>query len=224
LIAEDAAKFFFPPDACWTSLTEVTLRDKHNKSAGNIDVVLVSYDERGKLVDFGALEVQAVYISGNIRRPFEAYMNDATSNSHIDWSSEPHCPRPDFLSSSRKRLAPQLLYKGGILNAWKKKTAVALDLPFFETLPELRETSPAESDMAFFVYDLVEQPDGTSYELQKVKTVFTEFNSALNTLTYSEAGSVNDFVSVLQTKLNLKFDEENPPDAPPLETIVGGPV
>jgi len=34
-------------------------------------VVLVAYDDAGKVVDFGALEIQAVYISGNVREPFE---------------------------------------------------------------------------------------------------------------------------------------------------------
>jgi len=43
-------------------LIEVRLPDAHNKSAGNIDVVLVAYDEHEKVIDFGALEVQAVYI------------------------------------------------------------------------------------------------------------------------------------------------------------------
>src|SRR5437762_2486322 len=61
IIAEDAAGFFFPTGTKWTTLTEVRLKDKYDKSAGNIDVVLVSYDELGKVTDFGALEVQAVY-------------------------------------------------------------------------------------------------------------------------------------------------------------------
>lgn len=75
LIAEDAATFFFPAGTRWTTLTEVRLKDKHDKSAGNIDVVIVSYDAAGKVTDFGALEVQAAYISGNIRNPFEYYLN-----------------------------------------------------------------------------------------------------------------------------------------------------
>src|SRR5579859_7089837 len=73
IIADDAAEFFFPKKAKWTSLTEVRLKDKSDKSAGNIDLVLVSYDGRGKITDFGALEIQAVYISGNVRKPFEYY-------------------------------------------------------------------------------------------------------------------------------------------------------
>lgn len=74
IIAEDAASFFFNKDAKWTSLTEVRLNDANAKTAGSIDVVLVAYDENGKVYDFGALEIQAVYISGNIREPFESYI------------------------------------------------------------------------------------------------------------------------------------------------------
>ncbi len=59
IIAEDAANFFFPEEARWTTLTEVRLPDKNGKSAGNIDVVLVSYNDQGHVTDFGALEVQA---------------------------------------------------------------------------------------------------------------------------------------------------------------------
>ncbi len=40
LIADDAADFFFAPDATWTTLTEVRLKDAAGGSAGNIDVVL----------------------------------------------------------------------------------------------------------------------------------------------------------------------------------------
>jgi Restriction endonuclease NotI len=120
LIAEDAAAFFFPPDAKWTSLVEVRLKDRHGQSAGNVDVVLVSYDDRGKVTDFGSCEVQAVYISGNVRAPFEYFMEDQLNRSEMDWTGRPNYPRPDYLSSSRKRLAPQLLFKGGIFRAWGK--------------------------------------------------------------------------------------------------------
>ena len=102
LVTEDAAHFFFPPQTNWTSLTEVRLNDKYGESAGNIDIVLVAYDDRGQIIDFGALEVQAVYISGNIRRPFEHYMQNPVQNYDIDWSRERNYPRPDYLSSSRK--------------------------------------------------------------------------------------------------------------------------
>jgi len=101
LIAEDAANFLFPEEAQWTSLTEVRLNDRHRKSAGNIDVVLVSYDEHGHIIDFGALEVQGVYISGNVRNPFEYYMADPSGQAEMDWRGKANYPRPDYLSSSR---------------------------------------------------------------------------------------------------------------------------
>jgi hypothetical protein len=44
IIAEDTAEFFFPRRVSWTSLTEVKLMDLNGQSAGNIDLVLVSYD------------------------------------------------------------------------------------------------------------------------------------------------------------------------------------
>ena len=121
MIADDAAEFFFGSDAKWTTLTEVRLKDADGGSAGNINVVLCAYDRAGKVYDFGALEVQAVYISGNIRNPFAHYMEAPPSRCQMDWTKEENYPRPDYLSSSRKRLAPQLIFKGGILNAWGKR-------------------------------------------------------------------------------------------------------
>jgi hypothetical protein len=101
LIAENAANFFFGENTSWTSLTEVRLKDANGQSAGNIDIVLVSYDERGKVLDFGAVEVQAVYISGNVRKPFETYLNDPEGWASVNWSRlADYYPTPDYLSSS----------------------------------------------------------------------------------------------------------------------------
>ena len=154
IITDDAASFFFKKGTSWSSLTEVRLNDANGKSAGNIDVVLVAYDKKGKVFDFGALEIQAVYISGNVRDPFEHYMKNPKANAQMDWRDQPNFPRPDYLSSSRKRLAPQLLFKGGILHSWQKKTVVALNKSFFETLPPLKKVSQSKAEIAWFIYDL----------------------------------------------------------------------
>jgi len=154
LIAEHSAAFFFPEDTRWTTLTEVRLDDKYGKSAGNLDVVLVAYNEQGRLLDFGVLEVQAVYISGNIRQPFEQYLKAPERVKNFDWSEHKLYPRADYLSSSRKRLAPQLIYKGGILHSWGKKQAIALQSGFYYTLPPLPEVDPQKADVAWLVYDL----------------------------------------------------------------------
>lgn len=161
MIAEQAASFFFAPGTKWTTLLEVRLKDKHGRSAGNIDAVLVAYDEDEKIVDFGALEVQTVYISGrSVRRGFFDYlMQDRQAYLSRNWEeSRIRPPRPDYLSSSRKRLAPQLIYKGGILKAWGKKQAVAVHSAFYNTLPVLVEVSPDQADIAWFIYDLIHDP------------------------------------------------------------------
>jgi hypothetical protein len=215
LIAEDAAAFFFPPDAKWTSLVEVKLRDRNGQPAGNIDVVLVSYDERGRVTDFGSCEVQAVYISGNVRRPFEYFMDDQTGRSNMDWSGQTNYPSPDYLSSSRKRLAPQVLFKGGIFNTWGKKQAIAIHRGFFNTLPQLTEVAPEESDLAWLIYDLLHDPSDNVYRLTRGQTVYTKFEPTMLKLTTAEAGSVDTFIEHLQSKLDKKLDT-NPPDAPAL--------
>ena len=214
LIAEDAASFFFPTGTTWTTLTEVRLKDKYDKSAGNIDVVLVAYNQLGKVTDFGALEVQAVYISGNVRNPFEHYMTDPSANKNMDWRGEPNYPHADYLSSSRKRLAPQLIFKGGIFKAWNKKTAVALNKGFFDTLPHLDEVAKNKADVAWLVYDLVPNQSTKTYELTRLKTVYTQFNESLEKITRSEPGDIRTFVEHLQEKVTDKL--ENPPDT---ETI-----
>ena len=116
-IAEHAASFFFPQGINFTSLTEVRLNDKYGKAAGNIDIVLVSYDDTGRLRDFGSLEVQAVYTSGTISTPFNHYMADPIKNALFDWRKHENYPRPDYLSSSRKRLAPQQI---GRASCWER--------------------------------------------------------------------------------------------------------
>jgi hypothetical protein len=219
LIAEDAANFFFPPNSTWTSLTEIRLNDINGHSAGNIDIVLVSYDNHGKIIDFGSLEIQGVYISGNVRRPFEQYIANPSKNAALDWSNEQNYPRPDYLSSSRKRLAPQLIYKGGIIKHWNKKMAVALDNSFFKTLPELPVTEEKDADIEWFIYDLIHNKDKNIFELQKIKTIYTNFQEALDKITMPSPGNVNDFINVLQDKLDEKFDG-NPPENHTLTDIL----
>jgi hypothetical protein len=217
LITDDAAGFFFPQGTKWSSLTEVRLNDANGKSAGNIDVVLVAYDDRGKVFDFGALEIQAVYISGNVREPFDYYMQNPGERAMMDWSSQPNYPRPDYLSSSRKRLAPQLMFKGGILNAWQKRTAVAINKGFFATLPPLPSVAKADADIAWLIYDLqlVESEGRQRYKLVKIDEVFTRFEPALLSITTTTPGAIDNFVSLLQSKLDEQM--ETPPTTKSLE-------
>ena len=201
-IVSDVASFIFGNKATWTHVGEVRLKDKFGKSAGNIDYVLVSYDDKGRVIDFGSLEVQSVYISGNLTGPFTAYLEEPTPE--FSWAQAFKYPKPDYLSSSRKRLIPQIIAKGSILKQWNKKQTVALQTAFYNTLPPLPEVNKADSDFAFFLYDLVPVKKEKRLELRLSKVVYTKFSIALEQIAKFEAGSIKDFTQFLQKKLDAK--------------------
>jgi hypothetical protein len=217
LMIESAAEFAFGADASWTSLSEIKLVDKNGQSAGNIDFVLVPYNDKGQLIDFVSLEVQGVYISGNLRNPFEEYMKRPSKD--FEWPTAYNYPKPDYLSSSRKRLIPQMLYKGGILHTWKKKQTAALQRSFFETLPNLPTTSKSKADIAWFLYDLEFNQESNKFDLVLSETVYSEFEPALLRVTTPEPGDISNFIDILQTRLDEHLDK-NPPDAPSLSDII----
>lgn len=139
-------------------------------------------------------------------------MQDPRTRFNMNWIGKPNYPRPDYLSSSRKRLAPQLLFKGGILHKWSKKQAVVIHRDFFNTLPALTEITQEEAELAWLVYELSYNEEQKLYKLTKGKTVYTKFEPALLKITTAEAGPVEDFIALLQTKLDEKLDS-TPPDA-----------
>jgi len=225
LIVTDAARFFFPPGTRYLALTEVRLNDKNGKSAGNIDMVLVALDDNDEIVDFGALEVQAVYISGNVKKPFKQYMSDPAAHANMEWPTLGY-PKPDYLSSSRKRLAPQLIFKGGILKNWGKKMAVAVHTPFFDQLPALPEVDPASAEIAWLTYNLNLDTANNRYKLESARAYYTSFQDALSAITIADAGDVNIFIETLEERIKRgKFmgtppASELPPDVePPLGLI-----
>ena len=71
------------------------------------------------------------------------------------YMAKPATPAPititsasDYLSSSRKRLASQLISKGGILKTWARKQAVAVHNGFYESLSPLPEVPKERTDLA----------------------------------------------------------------------------
>lgn len=207
IILKNAADFVWPKGTKWMALPEIKLNDANGQSAGNIDYVIAQYDCNGRIVDFASLEVQGVYISGNLRNPFQKYMDSPSVDFRWDGRNYPH---PDYLSSSRKRLIPQMLYKGGIFKVWNKKQCVAIQKSFFDTLPELPQTTKDKADIAWFLYDLSYSEIDKQYHLLLVDTVYTEFQPALQKVIFSNPGNVDDFISVLQGKLDERLT--NTPD------------
>jgi len=199
LITDDAASFFFEDGVRWSSLTAVQLTDAYGKSAGELDVVLVAYDDAGKIVDFGAIEIQAAYIAGDPRDPFEYYMKDPKTHAMMDWSAQSNYPEPDYVTSARENLVPQLIFKGSILNSWHKKMAVAISRSYFEALPNLVSVKQEEAEIAWLIYDLesVVEGDKESYQLRKSEVIYTKFQATLSALTASYPDNVEHFMKLL---------------------------
>ncbi len=223
-IIADAVSFFFP-GVRTVPLTEVRLKDKNGKSAGNIDIVIVALNDEDEIVDFGAVEVQAVYISGNVRKVFREYMKDPAINFAMEWPSKNY-PKPDYLSSSRKRLAPQLIYKGSILQQWGKKMAVVVHQGFFDQLPSLEQVKESEAEIAWMIYDLRHDTAANRYLLESVDVKYTKFESALNTITTPAIGDMADFVKSLKGRIKSgKYmgspqASEVPPEIEPLPELL----
>lgn len=99
-----------------------------NKAAGKIDLVVAKKSNGG--LAWHGLEIQAVYFSG------EGMQSEFQSLG--DGRSFPPFPnairRPDWRSSSAKRLMPQLQIKAPTLRRWGSKIAVAVDRPFFDAI------------------------------------------------------------------------------------------
>ena len=106
------------------------LGTKTRKPAGKID--LIAAQDQHVLTWFG-LEIQAVYFSGpGMDVEFEALRDRAGVTDRPPFPRR--IRRPDWRSSSAKRLAPQLQIKGPTLRRWQSKIAVAVDKPFFASI------------------------------------------------------------------------------------------
>ena len=101
----------------------------------------------------------------------------------------------------QKRLAPHLLFKGGILNNWKKKTAVALNKGVFETLPPMKELSRTAAEIAWLIYDLKSSQDGTYNELFLQNVHYTERPDAPAGINFATGVPVDNFLRRLDAEL-----------------------
>ena len=98
------------------------------KAAGRIDLVLSGDSTAAQW--FG-LEIQAVYFSGQgMSADFEQLKHDGGHSPPEPTTTR----RPDWRSSSAKRLMPQLQVKAPTLRRWGTKLAVAVDHPFFQSI------------------------------------------------------------------------------------------
>jgi len=138
------------------------------------------------------LEVQGVYISGNVRNPFEYYMENPSDRWEINWCENPNFPEPDYTSSVNRGIAPKLIFEGANVCRRRKKIAFALDQGLFERLPALTEVSKDTADIAWLVYGLSFNQSTNRRTLERKKIAYTAFDTSL--LEIARSGATSDFV------------------------------
>ena len=120
---------FAPADALIAREVPFMQGKNTNKPAGKIDLVVAKTSNGGVL--WHGLEIQAVYFSGRgMGSEFESLQDDSHETPPFPTANR----RPDWRSSSAKRLMPQLQIKAPTLRRWGSKVAVAVDRPFFESI------------------------------------------------------------------------------------------
>lgn len=128
---------------------------------GRIDMVLVGTRTAGNnCLDWCAVEIQAVYFSGNaMRGEFKAYADES-----VNWVIFPAGKRrPDYRSSAPKRLMPQLQIEVPTLRRWGKKMAVVVDRAFFDSMGDVGSVSDiSNADIVWFIVTFEEVP-GSKY-------------------------------------------------------------
>lgn len=135
---KDAARLAFGAGKSFIAVPEVRVLEVHNgsrkKKIGKVDFIIARIEDQ-TAVDFAALEIQGVYISGATIRPaFERY---------IETGEAPNAQRrPDFRSSAQKRLMPQLALKVPIFRRWGKRFFVAVDTTFLHRSRQFRLNLP----------------------------------------------------------------------------------
>lgn len=166
------------------------------KRIGKIDFVIAALDESGRAIDFAALEVQSVYISGHSIRPaFDEYLT------HGRYAAVQR-NRPDYRSSAQKRLMPQLSLKVPVFRRWGKKFFVVVDAPFFAAMPPIREVAAAEnSEVTWLVYPFPRSGSGVGYNLGEPRIVFTQWDDVLSALREGEAPAQGDVLAEIEMRI-----------------------
>ena len=175
--------------------------DERDRGVGRIDGVLVNgqhyLDDEFELQDWCGLEIQAVYFSG-----------DAMSTEYppIAELPKPHLPfpdgtrRPDYRSSSAKRLLPQLQTKVPSMRRWGTKMAVVVDEAFFYRMAKMNEVNDLSNcDIAWIVVRYVEDDNGVS--LRKEGIHMTTLEDAVVGLTAGIPVSKDEFEDRLMRQI-----------------------
>jgi hypothetical protein len=180
---------------------------------GRIDMVLVSNKTvAGAPMAWAALEIQAVYFSGDAMRGEFQAIDDAG----VDWVVFPAGRRrPDYRSSGPKRLMPQLQIKVPTLRRWGKKMAVVVDRAFFDSIGEMDHVADiSNADIAWFVVRFEDAPGETRTKMVRDEVRYTTLERSVEGLTGGKAVPL----PVFEERIAQKFTA--PPATLPVEETV----
>lgn len=164
------------------------------RSAGRIDLV-VSRDPHA--TQWFGLEVQAVYFSGSgMQKDFEQLLTSTSTAVPLPTAVR----RPDWRSSSAKRLMPQLQVKGPTMRRWGTKLAVAVDLPFFEAIGGKSEQASKDFNDGDIIW-LVARID-SNFSLVPHHWEVLSLEKSCEKLISAETVKRHEFETVLRRKLN----------------------
>ncbi len=165
---------------------------------GKVDYIVAKRGKENSIVDFVALEVQAVYFSGASVRPS---FNEFLATGQLAGDSK---RRLDYRSSAQKRLMPQLNLKVPVFRRWGKRFFVAVDTLFFANLPSFKTVSSIEnSEITWLVYSFRRTASG--FRIQPPKLVFTLWEDVLTALREGEEPTPAEIMAEISARqTNLK--------------------
>ena len=201
VIFRDAAQFAFGSEAQTAIIPEVPfLRSTIGRAKlGKIDFVIAKH-AGGRLIDFCALEVQSVYMSGAaMRREFTHFLE---TGEILEPASNRHA---DYRSSSHKRLMPQLMLKVPALRRWGKKLLIAVHHDFYDWLPPCPKADPSNAELTWLVYQA--KSDGDAYRLTLRETVPTTLEGAVQSLTAAVPPPREEFERQIEVALSRQLGQ-----------------
>ena len=163
---------------------------------GKVDFLIALLDEDQNPIDFAAVEIQAVYMSGKTSRPaFDFFLEKGifTRESRR---------RADFRSSAQKRLMPQLSLKVPVFRRWGKRVYIVVDQTFFEQMPKLRPVSEHAAEITWVVYPILRNDFG--FSMREPVIVHSNWDDVLTALREGEPPPYEEILRELAEARNRK--------------------
>ena len=142
------------------------------------------------------LEIQSVYFSG---RSMESDFRLLQKDKHLNPPGPCGTRRPDWRSSSAKRLMPQLQVKVPTLRRWGTKLAVAVDKPFFEAIGGVSKNPSHDLDEGDVIWLVPRMSD--DYRLERGHWEVLSLEESNEKLLAADTIKRREFETALRAKL-----------------------